>query len=203
LRAVARAEALKSGPVLAQPKPMSGKFSFRLQRAEPRRDFPSKLILGQHDSETTTHVLLKALGFLLFFRERLQVDVELHNDSIPFRPNLVQLDYEMRPRLWIECGDCTVTKLDKLAVKVPEAEIWIMKASLESVDELARAMAKAGLRRNRYQLIGFESGFVDELGSLMRGRNDVYWVGGSVDPPGLQMDFNGLWFDATFSVTRF
>ena len=182
---------------------MSGKFSFRLQRADSRRGFPAKLILGLYDAETTVHVLLKALGFLLFFRERLQVDVELHNDSIPFRPNLVELDYEMRPRLWIECGECSVTKLDKLAVKVPEAEIWIIRGSLESVDELVRGMEKAGLRRNRYQLLGFESGFVEELCSLMRGRNDVFWVGGSFDPPSLQLDFNGLWFDATFSVTRF
>lgn len=149
------------------------------------------------------HVLLKALGFLLFFRPRLQVDVELHNDSIPFRPSLVELDYELRPRLWVECGDCSVSKLDKLAVKVPEAEIWVVRASPEAVDELVRGMSKAGLRRERYQLLAFDPGLVEELGGLMRSRNDVYWVSGGFDPPQFQMDFNGLWFDATFSVTRF
>jgi hypothetical protein len=182
---------------------MPGKFSFRLQRADSRRDFPSKLVIGRNELETTTPVLLKALAFLLFFRERLQIDANLHTDAIPFRADVVQVDYEMRPRLWVECGDCTVSKLDKLAVKVPEAEIWVMKSSLELVEELMRAMRKGELRRNRYQFVAFDTAMFEELRSLLRSRNEVYWVEGSFEPPRLQFDFNGLWFDASFEIRRF
>ena len=171
---------------------MAGKFSFRLQRAEPSHGFPSKLIIGQQDTETTAHVLLKALAYLLFFRERLQLEVNLHMDSIPFRPDVVQLDYELRPKLWVECGECSVNKLDKLAVKVPEAEIWVVKGSLSAAEDLFRAMSKAELRRQRYQLIGLDAELFEEMNGLLRSRNEVYWVLGSLDPPALQLDFNGL-----------
>ena len=38
---------------------------------------------------------------------------------------------------------------------------------------------------------------------LLASRNTVFWVRGDFDPPGLQFDFNGLWFDASFGVLRF
>ena len=100
---------------------MAGKFSFRLQRASPRRDFPNKIVLRQQDSETPT-MLMAGLGDLLSSGS-IQIDVNLDMDSIPFRPDVVELDYEMRPRLWIECGECSVNELDKLAVKVPRRNL--------------------------------------------------------------------------------
>jgi hypothetical protein len=43
----------------------------------------------------------------------------------------------------------------------------------------------------------------DELEALLRTRNEVFWFSGRFDPPQLQFDFNGLWFDAPFRVWRF
>jgi hypothetical protein len=43
----------------------------------------------------------------------------------------------------------------------------------------------------------------DEICGLLRTRNDILWVSGTFDPPNLQFDFNGLWFDAPFAVIRF
>ncbi len=182
---------------------MGGKYSFRLRDASGRQELPPKIIVGQQDTEALETVLLKALGFLLFFRERLQIGVELHADAIPFRPDLVQLDYELRPKLWVECGEPSVGKLDKLSVKVPEAEIWVIHRSLTAAEALFYAMTKASLRRNRYHLIGLDGAMFDEVLALLRGRNEVFWVQGSFDPPLLQFDFNGLWFDAAFVVSHF
>jgi len=102
---------------------MAGKYSFHLSSADPRRALPGKIIIGQRETETPTHVLLKLFGYLLFFRERLQLEARLHDDNIPYLPDLVQFDYTLRAALWIECGECSVEKLDRLAVKVPEAAI--------------------------------------------------------------------------------
>ena len=102
---------------------MSAKYSFDLESQERRRALPPKIILGQRENESARHVLLKFLAYVLFFRERVQIEPRLHDDSIPFEPDIVALDYSLHPVLWVECGDCGVPKLDKLAVKVPEAEI--------------------------------------------------------------------------------
>ena len=123
----------------------------------------AKIVVGQEEIETTNHVMLKLLAYVLFYRERLQLEVNLHQDSIPFKPGLVQLDYELRPKLWVECGECSVAKLDKLAVKVPEAEIWVVKKSPDEVDSLMRGMAKEKLRRDRYHLLGFDLEVFQEL----------------------------------------
>ena len=182
---------------------VSAKYSFRLQSQDRRRDLPDKIIIGQAETETPAHVLLKLMAYVLFHRERLQIDLNLHSDNIPFRPDVVQLDYELRPKLWIECGDCGVNKLNKLAVKVPDAEIWVMKRSLAEAEQLHRAMAREDLRRDRYGLIALDAEMFDELCGLLQSRNDLLWVDGEFEPPGVRFDFNGLWFDAPFTVLRF
>ena len=182
---------------------MSGKYIFDLTSKDRRRDLPRKIIIGQSEVETTVHVLLKFLAFVLLYRERIQMGIDLHNDTIPFRPDLVQLDYELRPRLWVECGDCTVAKLDKLAVKVPDAEIWVFKRSAAEVESLIHQMRKGELRRDRYWILHFDAEMVDELAGLLTARNALVWVTGDFEPPHLQFDFNGLWFDAEFQVVRF
>ena len=175
---------------------MGGKYSFTLASEDRQRALPRKLIIGCQDTETTRHVVLKLLGYLLFFRERLLMEPRLDDDNIPFRPDLVQLDYQMRPQLWVECGECSVQKLDRLAVKVPEAEIWVMKRSVVEVEELRTAMRKGRLRENRYQLLAFDHDQFDEMRSGLESRNELFWVGGTITPPSMRFDFNGLWFDA-------
>jgi uncharacterized protein YaeQ len=181
---------------------MAGKFSFHLASADKRRAFPGKIIIGQRDTETTTHVLLKFFGYLLLFRERLQVEPRLHDDNIPYLPDLIQFDYTLRPALWVECGECSVEKLDRLAVKVPEAELWVVRRSAPAAEDILHRMAKHGLRRDRYRVVGLDADMFEEVEGLLRPRNEVYWVAGTFDPPQLQFDFNGLWFDAPFGLWR-
>lgn len=183
---------------------MSARFAFHLESQDNRRrDLPDRVFIGRKETETTKHVLLKFLGFVLFHRERLQIEAELHDDNIPFTPDLVQLDYTMRPALWAECGEVSVGKLDKLAVKVPEAEIWIVKRSPAEAESLLRDMAKHELRRNRYRVVAFDPDMFDEALASLAPRNEVFWLRGDFEPPSLQFDFNGLWFDCEFQVLEF
>jgi hypothetical protein len=182
---------------------MSGKYSFNLKSEERRRQLPGKLIVGQKETEDVNHVLLKFMAFVLFHRERLQIEPRLLDDNIPFEPDVIQLDYSLRPALWIECGECSVGKLHKLAVKVPDAEIWVVKRSPADAEDLFRAMAKEQLRRDRYGLIGLDPAMFDEMCALLGPRNELAWFSGEFDPPRLQFDFNGLWFDASFTVLKF
>jgi uncharacterized protein YaeQ len=182
---------------------MSAKYSFDLKSEERRRSLPNKIIIGQKENEGIKHVMLKFLAFVLFHRERVQIEPNLDLDAIPFAPGIVQLDYEMRVRLWVECGECTVAKLHKLAVKVPEAEIWVLKHSLFEAQNLFQAMAKGDLRRDRYGLIGLDPEMFDEMCKLLGTRNAFTWLTGEFDPPHLQFEFNGLWFDSAFTVLRF
>jgi uncharacterized protein YaeQ len=180
------------------------KYSFLLESPARRfLDLPRKLLLVPDPDEGPKDVLLKVLAYLVFFRERLQIGVNLHNDSIPYVPDVVQLDYTLRPALWIECGACSVEKLDRLAVKVPEAELWVVQPSLDDAQSLLVSMARHGLRRNRYHVLAFDQEMIGELEENLASRNRVYWVETRFDPPELQFDYNERWFEASFSVLRF
>jgi uncharacterized protein YaeQ len=182
---------------------MSSKYSFTLQSENSRRLLPRKLIIGCQDTETTRHVLLKLLGYLLFHRERLLMEPRLEDDNIPYRPDLAEVDYQMRVRLWVECGECSVQKLNKLAVKVPEAELWVIKRSAFEVEELMHAMHKGRLRTDRYNLLALDHEMFDELRGTLATRNEVLWVRASFSPFLMQFDFNGLWFELEGRVFRF
>ena len=182
---------------------MSGKYSFDLKSEERRRPLPLKIIVGRKENEGVKHVLLKFMAFVLFYRERLQIEPRLLDDNIPFEPDVIQLDYSLRPALWVECGECSVSKLNKLAVKIPESEIWVIKSSTADVENLHRAMEKEELRRDRYGLLGLDSAMFDEMSGLLGTRNQLTWFSGDFDPPQMQFEFNGLWFDTSFSVVKY
>ena len=99
---------------------MTAKYSFRLQSQEKQRALPDKLILGQDSNETVAHVILKLLAFVLFHRERLQIGGDLHNDNLPFAPDLMQLDYEIRPKLWIDAANAASTNSTTSRSKCPK-----------------------------------------------------------------------------------
>lgn len=183
---------------------MSAKYAFNLASEDRRRaDLPGKILIPQHEGDTVAHVTLKLLAFLIFWRPRLQLESNLHDDDIPFVPDLAQLDYSLRPALWVECGECSVAKLDKLAVKCHDAEIWVMKRSPADAEQLRLAMKKAELREDRYSLLALDAEMFNEVCGLVQQRNEVTLFACDFDPPRLQFDFNGLWFDAEFSVLRF
>jgi len=182
---------------------MSAKYSFTLASEDRRRaDLPRKVIIAQHAGETVAQVTLRLLALLIFWRPRLQLETNLHQDDIPFVPDLAQFDYQLRLALWVECGECTVAKLDKLAVKCHDAEIWVVRRSLAEAEELQLAMKKAGLREGRYHLLALDLEMFEEVRGLVQQRNEVTLFACEFDPPKLQFDFNGLWFDAEFTLLR-
>lgn len=177
---------------------MSAKFTVRLASEIANHPLPSKILLNQELLEPLDHVLLKLLAFVLFQRDRLQIEPRLHDDNIPFVPDLVQLDYELKPALWVECGDTPVPKLDKLAVKAPWAELWVVLRSRESLETHRREMQRLDVRRDRYELFAFDEKMFDEMLALFAARNELTLYRFSMEECELQLDFNGIWFDAEF-----
>ncbi len=181
---------------------MSHKFNFVIDSQDKRRPMPRTVIVGRKDTETMGHVALKLIGYMLFFRDRLRIEPRLPHDSIPYEPDLVQLDYELRPVLWVECGECSIAKLDKLSVKCPEAEIWVVKRSFQAAVDMKAQMVKHELRKERYGVVGLDAEMFDEVEGMVRGRNEVMWLEGDFEEKKMQFDFNGLWFDTEFTVLR-
>ena len=187
---------------------LAAKFTFLFTSDDRRRPLPHKLLLALPPDGSARHIALKLLGWLLFYRERLQVETAVPDDPVPFVPDVCELGYDMRPRLWIECGDCGTSKLHKIAVKCQEAEIWCLRRSPADAEALLAEMTKDGLRRGRYGVIAFEPDFFEEICGLVTDRNTLHWFKGGlggepgIGSPMLQFELNGLWFDTSFHVWR-
>ena len=51
--------------------------------------------------------------------------------------------------------------------------------------------------------IALDPAMLDEMAGLLAPRNELTWFRGDFDPPLLQFEFNGLWFEAGFEILRF
>lgn len=181
---------------------VSDRLVFSLESLQARTTLRSKLILVRRETETRVHLLLKLFGYLLFQRDRLEIEPHLDDPFMPFVPDLMQLDYEGRIALWVECGECAIGKLDRLAVKAPDAEIWVVRRSRDAAEELLQRMEAEGLRRARYGVVGLDDAMLDEVAGLCAARNQVVWHKASWQDGRVEFEFNGLWFEAPFSVMR-
>lgn len=181
---------------------MSAKYSFRLTSEIKTHPLPAKILINQHPLESANDVILKLLARVIFSRDRLQLEPRLHDDNIPFVPSLVQLNYELRPALWIEVGDCPVQKLDKLAVKANEAKIWVLLHSESAIKVKLSEMSKLGLRKNRYTLMAFEDSFLKEMVSLLSPSNSLGLLHLNTRDLSAQIEFNELWFDVRWAVKK-
>lgn len=181
---------------------MSDRLVFSLDSVQARSTLRSKLIFVRRETETRVHLLLKLFGYLLFQRDRLEIEPHLDDPFMPFVPDLMQLDYQARIALWVECGECAITKLDRLAVKAPDSEIWVVRRSQEAAEDLMRRMEAERLRRGRYGVVGLDAAMVEEVEALCAARNQVVWHKASWQDGRMEFEFNGLWFDAPFAVMR-
>ncbi len=179
---------------------MSRRYRFDLTSDDPRMRLPEKVMVGMKSGETEAHVLLKGIGFAICYRDRMEIEKKIPRDDVLFVPDLVQFDYRLEVAFWGECGDCSVDKLNKLAVKAPEAEIWVLKKSKNEADDLLVKMRKAGLRKGRYKVASFNVDDFMEILQLQKPKNSLYLCQMDWEMRQLQMEFNRLWFDIQLNL---
>jgi uncharacterized protein YaeQ len=180
--------------------PISTKLTFALGSDEKNRKLPSKIVVSQSQNETLDHVLLKALAFVVFHSDRLRLEVDLEMPGVPFVPDLVSLALDGRPESWIECGEVSLHKLEKLTLKLNDTDIWIVKKSAGEVSK-AVALARRNIKRlGRVRLLTFDPGFIPELLALASGSNSLHLVK-LVPGEMMQLVFNDLWFETALRVT--
>ncbi|MCK6440885.1 MAG: YaeQ family protein, partial [Planctomycetes bacterium] len=88
-----------------------------------------------------------------------------------YRPDLLVRDVSGFPKLWIECGQVTTTKLDKLASRYPDAAIAVVKRYPREVDNLYERVEKEVRRPWGITYVSFSPDFVDTAANHVSGKN--------------------------------
>lgn len=143
-----------------------------------------RVIFSSFAGESTWHVSLKLLAYLLYRRRAPLVE---RGVGQRYKPDLVVLRGD-RVRLWIDCGETSVRKLARVAIANPDARVVIVKDTLRHL-EAYRALADTALRDpSRVLYLAFSAGLVDNLAASLRQRNRVHFGAG---PTGMRLDLNG------------
>jgi uncharacterized protein YaeQ len=141
------------------------KYTFDLTRDGESR----KLVLVRTTNESEQHLALKVLAYLLYFGERPTVEVGVGQH---FKPDLVCVAGR-DVTLWIDCGEISLHKLDKISTTNHRARIVIVKATRRAA-ETYRAQAEKKVRRpERITYIGFDAGFVDQFVAALTTRTEL------------------------------
>lgn len=131
------------------------------------------LTLHKRSGESRDHVVLKLLGALLSAEAPGGDDVvvEAPLRVVGYKPDVVVVGADGRPTAWVECGDVSVHKLDRLTRALgDEVIVQVLKKGTKPARELARALVDIA-RPARVVVHGFEPDGVDAIGEALNRRS--------------------------------
>jgi uncharacterized protein YaeQ len=144
---------------------MHEKYTFDLKSPKVKQ----KLILVKSDLELHAHVVMKLLGFLLFYDPGLKIEagVEMH-----YKPDLVIPGDHGVPRLWIDCGKIAIRKVESLAQKLRTTRTILIKETRHELDQFRKVVEKKVDHFERIEYLAFEPNFISGIAGAMSKVND-------------------------------
>jgi hypothetical protein len=131
------------------------------------------LTLHKRGGESRDHVVLKLLGALLIAgpADDEAVVVEAPLRVVGYKPDVVVTGADGRPTAWVECGDVSVHKLDRLTRALGEGVVvQVLKKGEKPARELRRALADIA-RPARVVVVGLDPDGVDGIGEALNRRS--------------------------------
>lgn len=137
-----------------------------------------QVVLFRNSQEKTSHVLMKALIWGLYVSDYPDLVIERAIDD-RYKPDVVELGDDGRPRFWGESGQVSPQKIHSLAKRYPETHLALAKWT-SNLDPHALIVEKAlkGVKRLApFDLLGFADDsatrFIDEAGEIRVTLEDV------------------------------
>ncbi len=93
-----------------------------------------RILLVAKDEETPEHVALRLAAAILFFDREPALEAGPSHPAVTdigFYPDLLVTNEAGGPEIWIECGTVAVNKLTKVARRLREARLVVLKESPE------------------------------------------------------------------------
>jgi uncharacterized protein YaeQ len=146
---------------------MIEKYTFDLQAPRIKK---SKIILVKSDNETRSHVVLKLLGYILYYHPDLKVEVAA---SSHYQPDLLLEGDSQEPLLWIDCGYIAVRKAEKLSQKLRRTKFVIIKESKAEIESFRKLLARRDRAESMIEYLAFEKGFVEQIAAALKKINEV------------------------------
>ena len=145
---------------------MIEKFTFDIQA----KGLKKKMILVKNETERRNHIVMKLLGYVLFYDPRLQIEcsVDMH-----YKPDLAIPGDHGVPELWIDCGQIAVKKVENLSSKFHNTRLIIIKETKREMESFRKIIEKKAEHFERVEYLSFEKGFVQNIADSLKRVNEV------------------------------
>ena len=137
-----------------------------------------KLVLESRAGESSRHIALKILAYLLFRNDTNGLPLRIEQGvGQRHKPDLVATDPDTgNVVLWIDCGQIEVKRLGRIVAANPGARVVVVKATGSEAALYARAATRhlpATRRMAAVTYLGFDEDFLSALLHHLRGTNDI------------------------------
>ena len=126
------------------------------------RGVTERLFLSRYGGESTRHLMMKLLSYLLLYREGLEIE---RSAGQHYKPDLLQNGPEGRPRLWVDCGATAPKKLVEVVRKNRAAHVVIVKATPSELRHYHRLTVKRIKDVERVSYIAPKADFLAHIGA--------------------------------------
>jgi hypothetical protein len=151
-----------------------------------------RAVLSLKPAETWDHLTLRLATLVLFWGLDMKPELSAKHpalEAFDFLPDAVGFNEAGEIALWVECGNVTKNKLDKITRRLPGARLVVLKETLDEARRLRRDAADALARGERIEIWAWPPGAF----ALWRDAvADVVEVYGEVEDRSLNLVINNV-----------
>ncbi len=130
-----------------------------------------RVFLRKKRGESIQHVAMKLVSCVLFYHEELLIEESIGQH---YKPDLVRLNEYEEPVQWVDCGQTSLQKLDKITRQNRQTYIEIVKPFIGQLAAYKEQADKRLELPERVRYWTFRGGFIDELSALLRTRHTLH-----------------------------
>ena len=137
----------------------------------------SKLILAPKPEEKVDHLALKLAGFLMFLPMGPVVEPSSDHPSLfgyDVKPDVMAMDAGGDILLWLECGEVSINKLDKVSRRLVRGRIVVLKKSLREAKQLRERMGDEVRQSQRVEVWTWPAGEFERWVGAMQEKTEIF-----------------------------
>ena len=140
-------------------------------------EYTGKVILAAKPEEKADHLAMKLAAFAMFLP--LGPVVEPGTDhpglaGLDIRPDVCTFNEAGEMSIWIECGEVSINKLDKLARRVPETRIVVIKSENRQAIQLREKLKDVVKQGDRIEIWTWPEGAFRPWLLAMEDKTELY-----------------------------
>jgi hypothetical protein len=128
-------------------------------------------------SEPVDHLAHRLAAYILFWDFEPILDASAKTPALAafeFMPDLIALEDDGAPKLWVECGTVTMHKLTKITRRAPRCRIVIMKENAYQAQRLRTELEDSFDRPGRVEILAWPDGLYKDWARAVGEKTEAF-----------------------------